>query len=102
MKKTIAVSAIVLASLGLALPAGATSHRTQAQRHLKAVLRADTVKGFDVPSVNSVHCVGAMPFWGRSGSRFTCYAYNRSGLGLGEVDGTNLGGNQANLQWLPG
>jgi hypothetical protein len=101
MKKIIAVSAIVLASLGLSLPAGATSHRTLAQRHLRAVLRADTAQGFDVPTASSVHCVGAMPFYGKNGSTFSCFVYNRKGQGLGNLNGTNLGGNGANLQWLP-
>ena len=102
MRKALVVAAILLASLALSLPASATSQRTQVQRHLRAVLREGAPKGYGVPSVNSVRCIGAMPFYGKLGSTFTCYVYNRDGRGLGVLDGTNLGSNGANLEWYAG
>jgi hypothetical protein len=100
----VALAALLFGGAGgiaVATPAGAIGQKLAAERQIKAKLSKPQPKGFDVPHVNSVRCVGAAVFTGKSGSKFTCYAYNKLGEELGQVNGTNLGGGTANLEWAP-
>jgi glycerate-2-kinase len=100
MKKVIAT--IVIATLGIvgaALPAGASlSNKSAAERQIKNNL---IHKKWHANSVTSVKCVGAAAYTGPTGSKFTCYAYNRGGSQVGVVKGTNLGQDEANFNWVP-
>ncbi len=104
-KRLVIAGAVTLASLGGAVlttaPAGAISKQLQIERTIKHFISQPRPTVFNVHGASSVRCVGATPYKGKSGSKFTCYVYNKQNQGIGVLKGTNLGGHNANFHWQP-
>lgn len=99
MRRLAVVTVIVSIAVGaMSLPASALSQKNATDRYIKNTM---VHKKFHADNVTSVHCVGATPYTGRPGSKFTCYAYSHNGAQVGVIHGTNLGNDEANFNWYP-